>query len=395
MRILSIETSCDETSIAIINTKHTEVGFDSVHVYAHYTATQIAVHKEYGGVFPAIAKREHIKALVPVLDICIKESVKNNYTDFIKIDITHKKIEKIHTILQREPELAQEFIDYIKNNELPQVDAIAVTSGPGLEIALWTGICFAKALSVILNIPVVGINHMLGHLYSPLISLENKDKKDAVIINTINNNALALLVSGGHTEIIKIENNNFTKIGQTVDDAIGEAFDKVARLVGLSYPGGPEISRLAQMGRDMNIVDINFPRPMIYSGDYNFSYSGLKTAVMYYLRDNPIQNENDKIQIAMSFENAAVEVIIKKVTKAIREFMPTQILLGGGVAANTYLKKLLQNLCDENNVELLTPSNAVAGDNALMIALSCYIQYKDKEIINEIDTIKANGNWEI
>ncbi len=269
MKILAIETSCDDTGIAIVDINDT-----SITILANIVNTQ-TIHAGYGGVFPAMAKREHIANIQGVYEEAC--NVAN--------------------------------IDPDKLN----IDAIAVTVGPGLEPSLWVGITFAKELSERFNTPIIPVNHMEGHLLSSLLPEYEIGKE--VIFRQMPNNAISLLVSGGHTQLVNIGGvGNYKIIGTTLDDAVGEAFDKVARMLDLPYPGGPAISKLAEAYRSKNIeTDLNFPRPMLHSKDYNFSFSGLKTSILYHIRDNPIQNEDKKMAIACEFENAATEVIVKKI----------------------------------------------------------------------------------
>ncbi len=388
MRILAIETSCDETSMSLVDFKKSPK--ETIFVYSHLTASQAQLHAQYGGVFPAIAKLEHVKACVPLMRSVFLES-KNAFKkeDWINIKDIDTKSETIKEILNRDPNLANDLIEFIKNNDFPKIDAIAVTYGPGLEIALWVGITFAKSLGYLLNVPVIGINHMSGHLISGILTDDSLQKE--IELKETPNNALSLLVSGGHTEIIQIENGQHKLMGETLDDAVGEAYDKVARLMDLTYPGGPKISKLAETARQQNVAPIDLPRPMLHSGDYNFSYSGLKTAVMYHLRKFPIQNENDKLALALGFENAAIEVLVKKTKKALSQTGANTLLLGGGVAANMHLQNELGKICKDLNVELLMPLKSLTGDNALMIALAANEKIKTTGLIDESSVLKATG----
>ncbi len=373
MKILAIETSCDETAIAVIEVKQEGkqpvcAGRAKFKILGNEVSSQIAIHIPYGGVFPAIAKREHIKNLPLILERVLKQA---------KI-----KIEK--------------------------VDAIAVTTGPGLEPALWTGIVFAKELSKKYKIPVVPVNHMEGHLFS---IFPKKGKTFTVDINKAMFPMLSLLVSGGHTELVLVKDGmKYKKIGQTRDDAAGEAFDKVARMLGLPYPGGPEVSKMAANERadrkNMTSDDIALPRPMIHSKDYDFSFSGLKTAVLYLIRDlkekNPkvLDDINIKQKIAREFEDAVIETLVYKTIKAIKEHKIKTLIVGGGVSANTYLqeqmlkeiKKLKQSKVLPYSVKVHFPSKSLTGDNALMIAIAGYYQYKNKKQGSRLSSIKAKGN---
>ena len=285
MRILSIETSCDETAVSIVeatgefpNATYAVLG-DSIY-------SQIETHREYGGVFPALAKREHAKSLIPMLEAALKEA--GMFESHIR-SFDPSEVEKIHEVLYKEPKLAEAMVDFFLNNAAPKIDLIAVTSGPGLEPALWVGINFARALSFQWKIPVVPINHMEGHVLASIFS--GKELPD------IQFPALALLVSGGHTELVKVNSwNQYEKIGETRDDAVGEAFDKVARMLGFPYPGGPEISKAATEARSAHLPEFApLPRPMLDSGDLDFSFSGLKTAVRYAIEGKELTENDYKI----------------------------------------------------------------------------------------------------
>ena len=351
MKILSIETSCDDTGIAIV-----EINDSSITILSNIVNTQ-TIHEGYGGVFPAMAKREHIKNIPDVYaEACVMAGL---------------------------------------SQENPEIQYIAVTVGPGLEPSLWVGITFAIELSKKLQVPIIPVNHMEGHLLSSLLPTYELQKK--IDLRAMPENAISLLVSGGHTQLIEIKNTTQYKIiGTTVDDAVGEAFDKVARMLGLPYPGGPAISKLADAGRKQGIASsISFPRPMLHSKDFNFSFSGLKTAVLYHIRDNPLQNEEDKISIAREFEDAAIEVIIKKTIRAIQETGSTHLLLGGGVAANTHLQNELEKAGTEANFAIYYPVKQITGDNALMIAMAGYSNLKTTKPTFDYENLKANGNLKL
>jgi len=358
MKILAIETSCDDTGVSIMEVKKTTKG----HVFkilANNVNSQIKIHAEYGGVFPSLAKREHQINLPIVLEKTLKDA---------KI-----KIEKI--------------------------DMIAVTYGPGLEPALWTGIVFAKELSLKYNIPIVPVNHMEGHIFSVF---PQKGKTFTVKLDKKIFPMLSLLVSGGHTELILIKDwFKYKKIGQTRDDAAGEAFDKVARMMDLPYPGGPEISRLANEKRITNTPnDIILPRPMIYSKDYDFSFSGLKTAVLYLIRDLKLKDpkilENDEIKkkIACEFENSVVETLVHKTIKAIKEYKIKTLIVGGGVSANDYLQEIMLKKITENKLKVKAhfPSKSLTGDNAIMIGIAGYFESQNRKPTKKLDSIRAQGN---
>jgi N6-L-threonylcarbamoyladenine synthase len=329
MITLGIETSCDETALCLLETQEKGGGFE-YRILGNIVHSQIDVHKEYGGVFPMLAKREHIKNLPILYEKILKDSG-------------------------------------IKEN---QISRVAVTRGPGLEPALWTGILFAQELGKRLSIPVIPINHMEGHIMGSLLS-KSEAHDDFQNLLHVNFPALAVLISGGHTEIVEIKQlGEYTVLGSTVDDAVGEAFDKVARMLGLPYPGGPEISKLAETARKDNIENkIKLPRPMLHSKNLNFSFSGLKTAVLYTLREIPEINLEQKQDISREFENAVTDVIISKTRTAIEEYGPQTLIIGGGVIANKFMRLSFENLAKEHSIPLYMPALGLSGDNALMIAI--------------------------
>ncbi|MCX6754139.1 MAG: tRNA (adenosine(37)-N6)-threonylcarbamoyltransferase complex transferase subunit TsaD [Candidatus Nomurabacteria bacterium] len=392
MKVLAIETSCDDTGISILEVKKSGKN-DIFKILANNTNSQVKIHREFGGVFPMMAKREHQKNLPIVLDETLKQA---------KI-----KMEKI--------------------------DVIAVTYGPGLEPALWTGIVFAKELSLKYKIPIIKVNHMEGHIFSIF------PKKGKTF--TINSGEkifpmLSLLVSGGHTEFILVKDwHKYKKIGQTRDDAAGEAFDKVARMLGLQYPGGPEISKMASEERKKNLIplpltkgeagrgfpeiknpssilplvrgggiQIQLPRPMIHSKDYDFSFSGLKTAVLYLIRDlkeknaKVLDNINIKQKIACEFEDAVVETLVYKTIKAIKQYKIKTLIVGGGVSANTHLQEVMKNeikklrKSDFLNIKTHFPIKSLTGDNALMIGIAGYYESRNKKFVKNLKSLKAQGN---
>jgi N6-L-threonylcarbamoyladenine synthase len=395
MKILSIETSCDETSVALIEATG---GVDEpvFSVVDHITASQIDIHKEFGGVFPMMAKREHIKTLPLLLEKILTHTTKTQK------EISKEEKETVATILTREPEMLDEVLALIAQK--PDIDAIAVTYGPGLEPALWVGVNTAKALAFVWNIPLIPVNHMEGHLLSTLVQKNG----DAIINVAVTLPAIVLLVSGGHTELIHVKSwGDYTKLGYTKDDAAGEAFDKVARMLDLPYPGGPKIAQLAararmntspqpspKLGEGAKAEKVTFPRPMMRTDDYLFSFSGLKTAVLYHVRDNPIQSEQEKEMIACEFEDAVFDVLVHKTMRAIDEFGAQTLIVGGGVAASTELRKRLQEKTDELGVNLHFPSSELATDNALMIAIAGYFTFVRNNTLtgDEILTLKAQGN---
>lgn len=353
MKILSIETSCDETAISILEAKG-GVNSASFKVLADNVSSQIDVHIPYGGVYPALAKREHIKNLPLVLEKTLKEA----------------RLDK---------------------KQIP-IDAIAVTYGPGLEPALWTGIVLAKELGEKWSVPVIPVNHMEGHL----LSVFGKNR-DAFKIPKLKTPALALLVSGGHTELVLVKKlGDYEIIGETMDDAVGEAFDKVARMLGLPYPGGPHISKLAEEERkNKKTYDFVLPRPMLHAKNFNFSFSGLKTAVLYLVRDlGGIEkiSEKTKSQIALEFENSAIECLAYKTKEAIEKYKIKTLIVGGGVSANNHLKNEIKKMTG-TKVKLFFPAKELSTDNSLMIGIAGYLNYiKNKKKVPKLSSIKAAGN---
>ncbi|MCE9585083.1 tRNA (adenosine(37)-N6)-threonylcarbamoyltransferase complex transferase subunit TsaD [Candidatus Nomurabacteria bacterium] len=353
MKILSIETSCDDTGIAILETKGGEKNL-TFKVLAEGISSQIKIHAEYGGVFPALAKREHIKNLPILLNKVLKKG---------------------------------------KLKSLEGINLIAVTYGPGLEPALWTGIVFAKELAKKCNVPLMPVNHMEGHI----LSVFGKNKGEFKIPKT-NFPILSLLVSGGHTELVLAKDwMKYKVIGETLDDAAGEAFDKVARMLGLPYPGGPEISRLAELGRTLLLQQspaFTLPRPMMYSKNFDFSFSGLKTAVLYLIRKIGTLDEEIKMKIALEFENAVVETLIHKTKKALTLHKAGTLIVAGGVSANKYLRKEIMKLKKDNpKLEILFPEKKLSTDNAIMIGIVSYLKYiKNNKKVPNPAKIKAVGN---
>lgn len=378
MKILAIETSCDETGLTILNAQNKANVF-SFKVLANALASQIKIHQPYGGVFPMLAKREHIRNL-PILYKRVLEKAK------------------------------------IKENK---IDVIAVTSGPGLEPALWTGIVFAKELAEKLKVPLVPTNHMEGHIFS--VFAKNKGE---FTIPKIQFPALSLLISGGHTELVLMK--DFLKyqiVGQTLDDAVGEAFDKAARMMDLPYPGGIVISRLAKEQRKLlrfrsiaqagepsvairehanmradktqNLSDIKLPRPMMYSKNLDFSFSGLKTATLYLIRKLGILDEDLKRQISLEFEEAVTETLVHKTKKATEKYRVKTLIVGGGVSANKYIKKRMEKTLDKK-INILFPGKGLSTDNSIMIGIAGYLQYIKKPTKFTYKTkIKANGNLKL
>lgn len=346
LTILAVETSCDETSLAIVRAWG-DLGMPRFEVLRHIITSQIDLHRPFGGVVPSLAKREHIATLPLAWDQLFSDT--------------------------STPHLTPE-----------DIDLIAVTVGPGLEPALWAGITFAQQHATTLGVPLIGVSHMEGHLYSFLL-----DSVDAQT-RTLAFPMISLLVSGGHTLLVLSENlSKKTVIGQTRDDAVGEAYDKVARMLELPYPGGPEIERLAHAGSTDAIV---FPRPMLSAKNFDFSFSGLKTSVLYHIRDY-IREHNTldaphRGDIAASFQEAAISVLVGKTKKALETFAGQSLSVAGGVAANTYLRSRLRDIADDIDIPFFVPSGIFNTDNAAMIAAAGYINFLQKKS----HPLRADGN---
>lgn len=385
MKILSIETSCDDTGVAILEIRGNKS--PSFKVLSNIISSQIEVHKKYGGVYPALAKREHQRNLIPVLMRALKQakllspkSQTPNPNQIIKA-----KSQILKNIFNREEELYKKIIPFLRKYKKPDIDLISVTQGPGLEPCLWVGINFAKALSYFWNIPIVPVNHIESHILVNFFKLQIQRPFPAI----------CLVVSGGHTQIILMKGIGKYKIlGETRDDAAGECFDKCAKILGLGYPGGPEISKLAEGIIPKNI----FPRPMILTKDYDFSFSGLKTAVLYYAQKN---KELNKKQMSAEVQQAIIDVLVKKTIKAAKDHNTKTIILGGGVSANSELRSQFQSAvtrhCEEpqrrSNLNLIFPPENLSTDNAVMTAIAGYFHQKEK-VSCEVGshTIKAESN---
>lgn len=342
MIIFSIETSCDETSTAILQAD--DHGFK---ILSHKVFSQIDTHTQFGGIVPEVAARLHVPKILPLIDETFKEAQLSS-TD---------------------------------------IDAIAVTGGPGLVTALIVGIHTARMLSYIWDKPLISVNHMEGHVMSGLLS-HGKDE--------IEFPALCMTVSGGHTELVLIKSwGEYEIIGQTRDDAVGECFDKVAKMLGLPYPGGPQISRIAGLATE----PVEFTPPMMHTDNFDFSFSGLKTSVLYYVRnlekENNVLTEKQKANIAAGFENAAVKVLVHKTKRALQAYSIKSLFIGGGVAANKTLRSELTQLIEKHtSCTLYIPQMSYCTDNAAMIAMAGYFKAKNKDYISP-SVIKADPTWTI
>lgn len=322
MKVLAVESSCDETSVAVVK--------DGREVYSNVIASQIDTHKKFGGVVPEIASRQHVEAINTVLKEGLDQAG-------VKLD---------------------------------DIDIIAATKGPGLIGALLVGLSAGKALALATGKPFVGVNHIVGHVCANYISF--KDLEPPFI---------GLIISGGHTYLIEVKDYvDFTLHGRTVDDAVGEAFDKVARSLGLAYPGGPLIDALAKKGKET----IEFPRVMIKEDNYNFSFSGLKTAVLNYLNSTRLRGEEIVTEdVCKSFQEAVVDVLLEKSFRLAREKDMDKIVLCGGVSANSRIREAFEERGREENIKIFYPELKLCTDNAAMIASAAYYEYMAGKVDEE------------
>lgn len=387
MKVLAIETSCDETAVAVLDCSGDHAGA-TFRVSGNALISQIDIHREFGGVFPAVAKREHARNLVPLLSAALEEA------ELLHEDVQNPDsalLDELRVLLARESDLADALIDFLHAAERPNIDAIAVTAGPGLEPALWVGVNFARALARVWNVPVIASDHMEGHILSSLLTTEDEQTYS---FETPALPLMALLISGGHTELLSMDEwLSYRLVGRTRDDAVGEAFDKVARMLGLPYPGGPEVSKLAERDReDARTNPFKLPRPMLHDPHCDFSFSGLKTAVLYLTKDKEL-SDIEKEQLARAFEDAAADVLYAKTLRAIEETSAQTLAIGGGVSANTHIRRVFTErlAIDAPHVALSVPSKALTGDNAIMIGIAGYFRALRNEYIDP-NILKADGN---
>lgn len=346
MKILAIDTSCDETCAAVCFNDR---------VISNIIFSQIELHAKWRGVVPIIAKRAHQERIWPVIEMAIKRA----------------------------------------NTDLEKIDAIAVTIGPGLAIALEVGIKTAVEISKRYEKPLILVNHMEGHIYSNFA--KNKKGKPLNLTKNILIPNLCLLISGGHTEIILMKNHgDFELIGKTLDDAVGEAFDKVARPLMLGYPGGPVIEEFAKKGKEDRF---QFPKLMQRRNDFNFSYSGLKTASVLLIEKLKTEYKEDFHKVlpdfCASFQKAVVDSLIYKVKKAVQKYKVGQLLVGGGVAANNYIRKMIRRDIKKLGVKVTFPNKKLCTDNAAMIGVAAYYKAKRKEFVKNMKNIDRIPNLEI
>lgn len=360
MIILGIETSCDETAAAVLQIKN-----QKYRILSNIVSSQIDIHKKYGGIVPEVAARKHVEMILPVVEESLTKAMVSS----------------------------------------EEIDLIAVTRGPGLITSLLVGIETAKNLAYAWKKPLIDVNHLAGHLYGSQLVADSLQSTVYSKLRKIKFPVLCLIVSGGHTELVLMQNYwDYKVIGKTLDDAAGEAFDKIAKLFGLSYPGGPEISRLARKG---NPQAFYFPRPMIDSKDYNFSFSGLKTAVLYRIRkyELPARNASARLpslrsgvsgqasvagggsinlgiiaDLAASVEQAIVDVLVDKTIRAAKFFKVKTVMMGGGVSANRKLREAMKLKGQNTVLSVLLPEIGLSTDNGLVIALAGYYKSRKYEV---------------
>lgn len=377
MKILGIETSCDDTCASVLEKRKKKIV-----LLSQIISSQEKLHADYGGVFPSLAKREHQKNIILVLE---KSLIQANLLKLKKKN-NLEKFDKLEKILERNPELLENLKIFLKKYKKPKIDKIAITIGPGLEPCLWVGVNLAKALSYCWDLPIIPINHLEGHLLSPWIFEKNKSDFPAI----------GLIVSGGNTQLILINNiGKYKLIGETRDDASGECFDKTARILGLAYPGGREIAKMASKFKKQK-YNLRLPRPMIYEKNFDFSFSGLKTAVLYDYKKRSEKEKKSKeyiIEMSKEIQNSIIEVLITKTFNAAEKYKAKTIIVGGGVSANKALQKNIIKKCAEKKIACFFPKNEHTADNASMIALAAEISPCQKQCAWQ--KIKPNSNLKI
>lgn len=332
MKALGIETSCDETGVAIYDTHKG--------LLAHRLYSQTQLHEQFGGVVPELASRDHIRKLLPLVEAVLSDS-------------------------------------HLTKHDL---DGIAYTAGPGLVGALMVGACWGRSLAWALNRPAIGVHHMEGHLLAPLL----EDQAPAFPF-------LALLVSGGHTLLVDVQGiGQYSILGESIDDAAGEAFDKTAKLLGLPYPGGPNLAKLAEKGQS---GQYNFPRPMLNKPNFNFSFSGLKTSVLHAVQQLNQPNEKQKADIACSFEEAVVDTLVGKCQKALNHTQSSRLIVAGGVSANRTLRHKMDQMAQKMQIDTFYPSLPFCTDNGAMIALTGALRLKADQT-NDL-AIQVTPRWSL
>jgi N6-L-threonylcarbamoyladenine synthase len=401
MRLLSIETSCDETALALLLCFSKE-GETTFTLLSEALYSQVKEHSPYGGVFPTLAKRAHGKNIIPLLTTLLSESSDLKKRE-VKKEWEKEDILFLENIFHHEEGLAEKVLSFVSVYEKPNIDAIAITIGPGLEPALWVGVNVAKALSFLWKMPLIGVNHLEGHLIASVVKEEKEEKEKKIYrLPHLSFPFVGLVISGGHSQFVYSKEWGVYKIiGNTRDDSVGEAFDKTARMLGLPYPGGPEIAYFADKNRkEEKILSIlrPLPRPMKNSKDLDLSFSGIKTAVRYLIRDMGGENElkkRDKERIARDFEDSISEVLAYKAQKAIEMYKAQSFLLGGGVSANTHISTAIKDILNKNasSCTLYIPEKPLHTDNAIMIGMAGFLLYLRKENIYSYETLpSAQGN---
>ncbi len=391
MKILAIETSCDDTCISIIQTKNkkSNINFE---IISNIVSSQIKLHAKYGGVYPALAKREHQHNLLPVLVQALKQS------KLLKISNFKFLISK-----QSNPPGSRQGRQQNSNFQIPKpnIDLIAVTIGPGLEPCLWVGLNFAKELSKNWKKPLIPVNHIEAHIFANWFSPSRRGVRPRYKLVAGSDPAfpaICLIVSGGHTQLILMkEIGKYKILGETRDDAAGECFDKTARILGLPYPGGPAIAEQATQSCG-GPASATLPRPMIYQKNYDFSFSGLKTAVLYDYKKRSSKEKKSKAYIqkmSSEIQQAIIDVLIYKTIKAAKDYKAKTIILGGGVAANDELRKQLKlKLAEAGPPQVLVPSKNLCTDNAVMIGITAYFLWLKNKSKNW-KNIKVNANLRV
>lgn len=401
MNILAIETSCDETAAAILSARGGSAFGGKIEncklkIVSNIISSQVDIHRKYGGIVPEVAARAHIEKIIPVLHECLANLHKST-TNFTN---------NIHDI-------RGQIRDYSR-----EIDLVAVTNGPGLITSLLVGVETAKTLAYVWRKPLMPINHLVGHIYASFIQHS---------LSSIQYPVICLIVSGGHTELVLMNGHNqFQKIGQTLDDAAGECFDKVAKLLDVGYPGGPAIAveaAKADLNLKSKILNLSLPRPMIKTKDYNFSFSGLKTAVLYTIKNKKFELADSKKKVTLKLkklpqkvrserkqfiaavcaevQQAVIDVLIMKTIRAARDFGAKTVILCGGVAANDELRRNLELKTKNLKLNFLVPPKNLCTDNAAMIAAAAYFQWQNltagqkKAAKKNWQTIEADSNLEI
>jgi len=395
MKILGIETSCDETALCVLEcaSKSTSLKFK---ILGEKIGSQVKIHEKFGGVFPSLAKREHQKNLVPLLKITLKKAGLLKKEKKTKKELTKEKIKGLRQILTREPLLLKNLEKFLLQYQKPKINYLALTVGPGLEPCLWVGVNFAKALAFFWNLEIIPLNHLEAHFVSGLFKIINQSPSLKIADFFP---ALGLIVSGGHTQLILAKKIGSYKIlGETRDDAAGECFDKTARILGLNFPGGPELEKLAKKSKNSGAFRIKLPRPMIQNKSFDFSFSGLKTAVLYHWLKQPKEIKESleyKRALAKEIQKAVIEVLVRKTLRAAKIFPLKSIIVAGGVSANQELRKsfIKEVKKIKEKIQLLFPPPKLCTDNAIMISfLGCL---KKNQKIKDFNKIKALANLKI